>query len=84
MTEPVQGIFDFESGCANGYENWRKQQEARLAAIRLEWGLPVGRRVRLCLRNVDNEFEGLLELVEPPAAIDRRFPLFSPIVCVWA
>jgi hypothetical protein len=29
--ESVQGIFDFESGNADGIENWRREREACLA-----------------------------------------------------
>lgn len=71
----VQGVFDFESGNTDGFENWRRQQEARLDVIRKEWCVPVGRRVRIRLRNIDGEFEGKLELVQHPVTIDRRIPL---------
>lgn len=74
-SQTVQGVFDFESGNADGFANWRRQQEALLDAIRREWLLPVGRRVRIRLRNIDSEFEGRLELVEKPTKIDRRQPL---------
>jgi len=73
--EPIQCVFDFESGNSDGFENWRRQQEARLEAIRREWHVPVGRRVRIRLRNIDGDFEGKLELVEHPTAINRRAPL---------
>ncbi|MDD5706661.1 MAG: hypothetical protein PHR35_12120 [Kiritimatiellae bacterium] len=77
MNEPlqIQGVFDFETGNADGFENWRREVEARLEAIRREWCVPVGRRVRMRLRNFDGDFEGPLELLYPPAAIDRRLPL---------
>jgi hypothetical protein len=73
--ETIQGVFDFESGNADGFENWRRQQQARLDAIGREWSVPVGRRVRIRLRNIDGDFEGKLELVEQPVTIDRRLPL---------
>ena len=72
---PIQGVFDFDSGNADGVANWRREREARLAAIRREWGVPVGRRVRLRLQNVDGEFEGRLQLAHQPEAIDRHLPL---------
>ena len=31
--QAVQGIFDFESGNADGIENWRREREAYLAAV---------------------------------------------------
>jgi hypothetical protein len=73
--ESVQGIFDFESGNADGIGNWRREREARLTAIREEWGLPVGRRARVTLAGIDRELEGLLELAGIPRMIDRRQPL---------
>ena len=75
MSDPVQGLFDFESGSMNGYQNWRRQQEERLQTIRNEWRLPVHRRVRLRLKNIDGDFEGVLRLVDQPLTIDRRLPL---------
>jgi hypothetical protein len=75
MNDSVQGLFDFESGNMCGYDNWRREQEQRLQAIRREWGIPVRRRVRLRLKNLDGDFEGVLQLVDQPLTIDRRRPL---------
>ena len=72
---PVQGIFDFDTGHANGFANWEREQQHRVQAIKEEWALPIGRRVRLGLKNIDGEFEGKLELAEFPVSIDRRVPL---------
>ncbi|MCF7668657.1 MAG: hypothetical protein K9N48_02655 [Verrucomicrobia bacterium] len=71
----IQGIIDFESGNPNGYENWLRQRDARLEAIRREWALPLERKVRIRLQNIDKDFEGQLKLVEQPETIDRRIPL---------
>lgn len=71
----VQGVFDFESGNPNGFQNWQAEQERRLQAIRQEWNLPVGRRVRLKLRTFGAEFIGQLRLRVHPTTIDRRAPL---------
>ena len=75
MSNPVQGLFDFESGNMNGYQNWRPQQEERLQAIRNEWPLTVRRRVRLRLKNIDGDFERVLRLVDQPITIDSRLSL---------
>ena len=72
---PIQGMLDFESGNANGYENWLREQEAHLDAIRREWSVPLGRRVRIQLRDIDQDFEGKLELFAQPDSIDRGVPL---------
>ncbi len=71
----AQGVFDFETGHLDGLANWRREQEARLEAIREEWGLPVGRKVRIRLRTMDGELEGMLRLVVMPVSVDRRIPL---------
>ncbi len=75
----TQGLFDFDSGNTNGFDNWRRQREARLQLIRNEWAVPVGRRVRLKLREFDHEFVGILMLAEEPPKIDRRLPLLLKI-----
>lgn len=71
----TQGTFDFDSDAPGGYDAWRRDQQARLDAIRREWALPIGRRVRIRLRDIDGEFEGKLELAGHPETIDRRAPL---------
>ena len=76
---PIQGVFDFESGCMDGYQNWQKQQEERLEAIRREWGLPINNRVRIKLKNVIGEIEGKLQLREHPDTIDRCVPLYLKV-----
>ena len=75
ITDPVQGLFDFESGNMNGYDNWRPQHEERLQPIRNEWHLPVRRPVRGRLKNIDGDFERVLRLVDQPLTIDSRLPL---------
>ncbi|HUF62163.1 MAG TPA: hypothetical protein VMN36_08825 [Verrucomicrobiales bacterium] len=71
----AQGVFDFESGHLDGFANWRREQESRLEAIREEWGLPVGRKVRIRLHTMDGELEGMLRLATMPVSVDRRIPL---------
>jgi len=74
--QEIQGVFDFAAGNANGYDNWLRQEEARMEAIRKEWGVHgLGRMVRLRLRDFSREFTGKLELAEHPARIDHRLPL---------
>ncbi|MCP5521208.1 MAG: hypothetical protein H7A46_06635 [Verrucomicrobiales bacterium] len=68
----VQGIFDFEAGNPDGFANWRREQEAWRAAVREEWKLPVGRRVRVRLVGMDREIEGELVLRTHPRVIDHR------------
>jgi len=75
----IQGVFDFESGNSNGFKNWQVEVEKKLVAIRREWCLPVGKRVRVKLKNIDYEFEGVLKLVEYPDKIDKKIPLHLSI-----
>jgi hypothetical protein len=72
---PIQGIFDFDTGHPDGLANWRRQEEERLNAVREVWALPVGRRVRIRLRDIDGEFVGLLKLLRYPTVLNRRLPL---------
>ena len=74
-----QGLLDFDSGNTNGFDNWREQREERLQLIRSEWGVPVGQRVRIKLREFDHDFTGILMLAEEPLKIDRRLPLLLKI-----
>ncbi len=77
--ETIQGIFDFETGNPDGYANWQREQDERLARIRFIWCLPVGRQVLIRLYNNPNEFEGKLNLAEPPVEFNRRAPLHLKI-----
>ncbi|MCX6873402.1 MAG: hypothetical protein NTW21_06285 [Verrucomicrobia bacterium] len=77
--DDAQGLFDFDTGNTNGFDNWRRQREARLQSIRREWAVPVGKRVCLKLREFDHEFVGILMLAEEPQKIDRRLPLLLKI-----
>ena len=79
MDDSGQNLFDFASGDKCGYQNWRREQQQRLQAIRREWGIPVCRRVRLRLKNLNGDFEGVLRLVAQPLTIDRRRPLHLKI-----
>lgn len=64
--EATQGELDFGAGDAAGYVRWQEEQAAWLARLRRECGFPLGRRVRLKLRDFDREIQGRLGLVELP------------------
>ncbi len=74
-TEPIQCIFDFDTGNQDGYENWCREQEERARKIRDVWKLPVGRMVRLSLVNVPECFEGRLAIAQQPQVFSRHTPL---------
>ncbi len=65
-TQALQGELDFGGGDSSGYKLWQQEQAAWLARVRRECGLPVGRNVRVKLRDFDREIPGRLGLVELP------------------
>jgi hypothetical protein len=67
-----QSELDFGHGDTSGYDRWQQERAERLDRIRRKFGLPINRRVRVRLRDIDGEFCGLLTLVELP--IDLRKP----------
>ena len=73
--EPIQCIFDFESGNQDGYENFRKEQEAKNQRFRDVWKVPVGRKVRITLVGVPGSFEGKLTVAEQPEEFNRKVRL---------
>jgi hypothetical protein len=73
-THLLQGELDFWSGNNAGYERWQQEQEARLAEVRRDFGLPIGRQVRVKLRDFDRELTGRLGLVEFPLNSARGRP----------
>ena len=64
--ERDQDQLDFERGDSSGYAQWQHERAEGLDRIRREVGLPINRRVRVRLRDIDGEFRGLLTLVELP------------------
>lgn len=72
VNEKQQGIFDFDSGNLDGYENLQREQEERLQGIRKSSGLPVGRWVELTIKGHAGAITGKLELASYPDAADGR------------
>ncbi len=72
VNEKQQGIFDFDGGNLDGYENLQREQEERLSAIRKSSGLPVGRWVELTIKGHAGGITGKLELASYPGANDGR------------
>jgi len=67
----AQGELDFSCGDPAGYARWQQEQEDWLARLRQELGLPIGRNVRVKLRDLDRDFCGRLSLVELPLALRK-------------
>jgi len=75
MERDGQLELDFHAPAGDGYAVWEWDQEQAVKRIAAEWELPLNRRVRLKLANIDSEFEGELKLAEHPLTMDRRRPL---------
>jgi hypothetical protein len=74
-TELIQGILDFETGNQDGLEKWRREREAMNRRIRDVWKVPLGRTVRMTLRNVPGSFEGKLTVAQQPKEFRRQISL---------
>ncbi len=72
VNEKQQGIFDFDSGNLDGYENLQREQEERLRLIRQSSGLPVGRWVELTIKGHAGGITGKLDLAAYPDASASR------------
>jgi hypothetical protein len=60
-----QGEFDFDApGSEDGYRNWQKRLDEQKRAFERKWGIVLGRRVRVTLRNHDRPLEGEIYLVD--------------------
>jgi len=64
-----QGEFDFEANLpGDGYRRWREQLEMRQRAFERQWGVTLGRRVSVMLRDHAKPVTGVIRMVgdEPP------------------
>lgn len=75
MTDPEQSEFDFGGPVGDGYALWQADWARLQERIAETWRVPLNRRVRLRLRDVDCVFEGALRLAERPVILDSRKPL---------
>ena len=67
--------LDFHAPVADGYAHWLWDQQQAVQRISEVWGLPINRRVRLKLINIDQDFEGPLRLAQLPPDLNRNHPL---------
>lgn len=51
-----------------GYARWKAETEGAKRAFEQRWGVPLGKRVRVQLRDEAREREGLLRMVEEPGS----------------
>jgi hypothetical protein len=71
-TDRTQLVMDFHAPVGDGYASWQCDQEQAIKRIAVVWELPLNRRVRVKLLDIDSEFEGKLTLAEFPLSLDRR------------
>jgi hypothetical protein len=69
--ERGQVEFDFGRGDPSGHDKWQQERADQLDRIRRKLGLPINRRVRVRLRDIDGEFCGMLTLVELPLDLQK-------------
>lgn len=69
-----QGQFDFDApGTDAGWRRWREELEEKKRAFESRWGVVLGRRVTVCLRDHVKPLSGLIEWIEPSAS-QRHLP----------
>lgn len=73
-----QGEFDFDAGGAGaGWAHWREELDRRKREFESRWGVVLGRRVTVSLRNIDKPFTGKIEWLEEGGAGARANPKFQ-------
>ena len=61
-----QGQFDFDApGSDAGWRRWREQLDERKREFESRWGVVLGRRVTVWLRDHAKPLSGMLEWLEP-------------------
>jgi len=71
-----QGEFNFEARPGEkGYQRWREELDARKRAFEARWGVILGRRVRLQLRDHLHPIEGIIRLREDKQPKNAKHPL---------
>lgn len=72
-----QGQFDFDApGSDAGWRRWREQLEAEQRAFEARWGVVLGKRVTVWLRDHAKPLSGMLEWLHGPKARPDSPPRF--------
>ena len=72
-----QGEFNFDAeGDGAGWKRWRRELDARKRAFETRWGVILGKRVSLQLRDHAKPVKGIIEIIEPPANQRHLPPTF--------
>ncbi|MCU0780220.1 MAG: hypothetical protein MUF04_03850 [Akkermansiaceae bacterium] len=72
-----QGEFNFDAkGTEEGFRRWRDDLDEKKRAFESRWGVVLGRRVRVQLRDHLKPLVGTLELVSAPRSTRDAPPRF--------
>jgi hypothetical protein len=73
-----QGEFNFNaSGNEDGFRKWREELEEKKRAFESRWGVILGRRVSVSLRNHAKPLVGTLDWVSDPKKSADQPPVFK-------
>lgn len=72
-----QGEIDFTAdNPEDGYKNWQQELKKQQRKIESQWGIILGKKVRLHLRDYDQPFEGIMSIdKQAPKPKQARHPL---------
>ncbi len=74
LTNFDQGEFNFDAkGSEDGYRKWREELDEKKRNFETRWGVVLGKRVTVWLRNHAKPLTGMLEWTEAPKG-DRNAP----------
>lgn len=72
-----QGEFNFEAkGSEAGYRRWREELDERKRAFESRWGVSLGKRVTVSLKNHAKPLVGLLDVIQLPGSSRNAPPRF--------
>jgi hypothetical protein len=72
-----QGEFDFDAQGTNaGWEKWREQIDQRKRAFEQRWGIILGKRVKITLRDFEHPFTGIITIEQ---ASSKSSPSLRPL-----
>jgi hypothetical protein len=73
-----QGEFNFEAkGSEDGFRKWREELDGKKRDFETRWGVVLGKRVTVWLRNHAKPLSGMLEWKVPPKGDRNAPPLFK-------
>ncbi len=72
-----QGEFNFDAnGSEDGYRRWREELEAEKLAFETKWGVALGKRVTVSLKDHAKPLSGLIEWLQIPGQARNAPPRF--------